>query len=375
MQRETARTGAFSAVAGPFLLSRLLVWAILLVSVLVRAVPPDVNSKAWAFTVHRVAVVPALRAAVEGGDSTSYVEVARAGYHGEITRVYPPAFPMLLRAAAAFTGEFWLTACVLNSVLMLVGLWALFRLSRLAGLDDAGARRAVALCCVFPMSYFLSLPFAEALLFCCSTLALMLAMEGRWWLAGLFGAVASATKVPGSLILIPLLILYWQRFGWRIRREIVPVLLSPAGMAGYLIYLRLHGTMDFHASQQEFGHRGVGLFFVPIVEYLRHPNVFSAWNFYPMHFLAMVVMFAAGWILVRRRQAALGFYALAVILLPLAATETLASLTRYCVPCAALYVALAYLPERWYRIFFAGSVLLFAAFALLYALRFGMAMA
>jgi len=82
------------AVIVPFLITRCAVLALFLVTLFVRPAGPDsdgVNS----FVVRRPpSPITELQAAVAGGDAKSYVEIARDGYRGEITRVYPPAFPM-----------------------------------------------------------------------------------------------------------------------------------------------------------------------------------------------------------------------------------------------------------------------------------------
>ena len=363
-------------VLGPFLFSRLAIFALFLVPSFVRVIPAD-STGVGAFTVVRAPLVSSLRHSVQGGDSYYYVEIASEGYHGELTRAYPPGYPLALAAAARMTGEYWLTGSALNSLLMLGGLVALYKVVLTLGLSLDDARRAVVLCCIFPGTHFMSVPLGESMLFLTSTWAICFGCRQQWWYAGLCGVVASVSKVPGSLVVIPLVILYFQKYQWSIRKELIPILLVPSGMAGYLAYLYRRGEMDFHAVQRASGHAGMGSFLTPIFQYLRHPGVFSSWNVYPLHIAAMTLMFASGFYLIRKGYYAHGCYALACILLPLTVTQTLASLTRYSLPCCSLYVALALLgrAKGLYAGYYAICIVVSAGLALLYGLRFGVAMA
>lgn len=362
-------------VAVPFLVTRCTLLFVFLLTVFVSPTP-DNPDHVRGFTVQRSPLAAAFRSAVTGGDSVSYVDVAENGYRGEITRVYPPAFPMALRAAAELTGEYWLTGCMLSSLFMLAGLAALFRLSLVTGLSNDDALRAVWLSCIFPGTHFMSLPFAESMLFAAATWAIVAAMEQRWLAAALFGILASITKVPGSLVAIPLAVTCYQQHGLRIRKQWLAVLCVPTGMAAYLAYLFAHHTLDFAPARQLFGHQGTGFFLVPVWQYLRHPNVFSLWNLYPMHFCAMLLMFFSGALLLRRGEPALGLYALACVLFPLTATQTLASLTRYALPCCSVYVALAIFcgTGQRYEFLRLAFTVIALPLAFLYALHYGIAM-
>ena len=155
------------------------------------------------------------------------------------------------------------------------------------------------------------------------------------------------------------------------------MLLVPSGMAAYLLYLYLHGTLDFRPSQKHFSQQGVGLFIVPIWQYIRHPFIFHTWHLMPLHFAVMMLAFAAGFLLIRRGQPALGTYTLASVLFPLTATRAMASMTRYMLPCCALYLALAILGRspKVYETLYVVCLLLFVGLTLLCALQFGIGQA
>ena len=56
-------------------------------------------------------------------------------------------------------------------------------------------------------------------------------------LVGALLAVAAISRAPGILLVLPILLLYVQRDGWRPTRDWLPLLLAPVALALYLGYL------------------------------------------------------------------------------------------------------------------------------------------
>ena len=267
----------------PFAVTRLVILVLLLLPSFIRVIP-ELPEGVHAVAVVKAPILRSLREAVRGGDSLYYLEIAKEGYHGELSRNFPPGYPMAVAVVAAVTGEYWLTATFLSSLLMCAGLVALYRTSLAIGLTEDDADRAVLLCCVFPGTHFMSLPFAESLLFMSSTWAIYCAFSQRWWLAGVCGICASIAKIPGSLVILPMAVFYYQQYRFSLRRELVPILAVPFGLLGYWGYLYSRASLDFHEIQRRFGHAGVSFFLAPIWAYVKHPGAFSVWQIYPLHF-------------------------------------------------------------------------------------------
>ena len=114
-----------------------------------------------------------------------------------------------------------------------VALYLLHRLTELE-LGRAAAGPAVLLLCVFPASVFLGAPYSESLFLAASVGAFYAARTGHWAAAGAAAAAASATRSAGVLLLLPLVILYWQGTepGRRLRPHLAWLALAPAGLAG-----------------------------------------------------------------------------------------------------------------------------------------------
>ena len=93
---------------------------------------------------------------------------------------------------------------------------ALYGLHRLTTLElgrarvgrPSAARMAVYALAFAPMAFFLSAVYSESLYLALSIGLFWSAREGRWGYVGLLGALASATRSTGVVLLVPALILY-----------------------------------------------------------------------------------------------------------------------------------------------------------------------
>src|SRR5258708_14639405 len=86
---------------------------------------------------------------------------------------------------------------------------ALFYLARL-DLPRARAERAVLLMTVFPFGFFFGLVYTESLFLLLTVLSFYGFRTRRWWLGGGAGALATATRVNGILMLPALAWIAWR---------------------------------------------------------------------------------------------------------------------------------------------------------------------
>jgi hypothetical protein len=213
-------------------------------------------------------------------DAAWYLGVAAHGYgpaHEGLTRFmgFFPLYPLLVRAVAATvtypfgTRVSYVLAGSLVSAAALVP--ALYLLHRLAELDLGPrlARATVALTLAFPTAFFFAAPYTESLFLLLSVGAIYAARLGRWPLAGLAAALASATRPGGVLVLVPLVMLYlWgprsdrpprpraspaarplpaHRPSW----DVLWLGLAPAGALAFFAFLRArYGHFDAYLTVQ-----------------------------------------------------------------------------------------------------------------------------
>src|SRR3954447_16210052 len=101
------------------------------------------------------------------------------------------------------------------------------------------ARLSVLMLALFPGALWFGAPYSESLFLLLSVGAFYCARTGRWALAGGAAALASATRSAGIVLLVPLLILWWQSRPRRRVRDLGWIALAPLGLALYSLYLAL----------------------------------------------------------------------------------------------------------------------------------------
>jgi len=90
---------------------------------------------------------------------------------------------------------------------------------------------------------------------CCSQAGCCVAaLADRWWLAGILGAAASATRAQGVLLVAFLIVLCFQK-----RRGWFSILLVPCGLAAFCVFLwRITGNPFAFAGIQSEWQRSAG---------------------------------------------------------------------------------------------------------------------
>jgi hypothetical protein len=138
-------------------------------------------------------------------DGGWYMRIAHDGYTTSLHPLSPytptvaflPLLPVLLRITMFITGLNVLYAGVLTSFVIgaaaSAAVWFFVRWL----VDRATADRATALWCFFPGAMALSMVYTEGLLVILAVICLVALMRGRWLIAGLAAAAASATSPEG----------------------------------------------------------------------------------------------------------------------------------------------------------------------------------
>jgi hypothetical protein len=193
-------------------------------------------------------------------DSGWYYQIARDGYRfvvggppvglgkpGKIA--FFPVYPLLMRYAGRLFGH-GPAAPYLGGILVswtafagaMVTLWYLARLD----LDDERARRAVVLATVFPFAFFFGAVYTESVFLLATVAAFYCFRPRRWALGGCAGAVATATRVNGILMLPALAWIAWRETQPSLRDRLhaaLGLLLATAGLGAYSLYIyRLTGN-------------------------------------------------------------------------------------------------------------------------------------
>jgi len=371
MKGQAVNPRIWSAVLPSFLVSRAIVFTLMLVGPLVSVASVD---GILSLNVRRpVSLYAALSSLAGTGDAAAYREIAAEGYGVPQNRSYFPGFPLIWRGAARLTREYPVTGIFISNVCFLAALPILYLLCLEVGCSSSAAERAVFYACFYPVSHFFSLPLTESLFFLLSIGSVYLAVREKWALAGFVGMGAAATRLVG-LMLVPTLALIWWRRYRRPSPAIIFAIVPALGLAGFCTYMyAAYGdALAFLHSQSSYGHSlqwGAAL-----LDYLRSPRIFHAWHFYPLHFVSVMVAGMSIVALIKRGKAALAVYLIGCIAIPL--SSDLASMTRYAMDSFPLFLGISYLTENprvdcYARVV---SASLLAVMALACGFRFGLAM-
>lgn len=175
-------------------------------------------------------------------DGLHYLSIASIGY-GYAQQAFFPLYSALISKLAplfAFPVSAGVAISLVSFALALVFLVKLLSLDE----DSRTVRLTILALLFFPVSFFFSFVYTEGLFFLLLILAFYCARTRRWYLAGLFGALASYTRFVG-IFLIPALGLEWWQQGPASRRllHLLPILAMSVGLLVYMNYLG-HTTGD-----------------------------------------------------------------------------------------------------------------------------------
>ena len=177
-------------------------------------------------------------------DAGWYLNIAQHGYayNGnpaqEQNLVFLPLYPLACRLCHRGTG-LSLPRCgvLLSNLAFLAALAALYALTA-RELGPAVARDTVLLLAFFPTSFVFSTMYTEACYLVLSLFAWAAFRRQRWLVGGLWAGLASATRVPGILLVVPLLCEGLPRVTARRQwgRLLLACGLAGSGLAGFMLY-------------------------------------------------------------------------------------------------------------------------------------------
>jgi hypothetical protein len=185
-------------------------------------------------------------------DAGWYYQIARYGYWfvpggpsagigkpGKIA--YFPLYPFLGGYAGQLFGPSgpatYLGLIVVSWVAFAAALVVLYWLARW-DLDHDGAIRAVVLAAIFPFAFFFGMPYTESLFLLLTLIAFYCFRRQHWFAGGVAGALTTATRVNGVLMVPSLAWIAWRHAVPSARvRAAASLALVGAGVAAYSAYV------------------------------------------------------------------------------------------------------------------------------------------
>jgi hypothetical protein len=351
-------------------------------------------------------------------DSGFYLNIAHSGYWGKETLhqmsnwVFFPLYPLLIRLTASpfGTGDdtYRFAGIFVSNVMALVACSYLYKLTKHEFGSNVAARAVIYLL-LFPMSFYLSAIYTESLFLALTVGCMYYARTRRWWLAGIFGGLASLTRPQGILLLVVVAWEYWQYLGdqfapmhmvtgivargqewsrsrllglkralaaWRTWPGFVALLLIPLGLGLFCLYAQWKVGSFFAFQESEYYGWGYRLSnpIMLVLHMLHHPRPTSPydWTFYGLAMTLIIAFFLLAIPIFRKLPPVYGIFTLLALIMPLTLGK-LNGIGRYYMVVFPIYMLLAWWTSRgnvaWSE---RKHTLLVASFAILLAL--GMAM-
>ena len=293
-----------------------------------------------------------LRKTMSQADANHYMGIAQEGYDRSPfdlnnprshSFAFFPLLPMLVWVIRQITHDPMLWSAALCNLFLFFALVLLYRLTLAFGYGDSVARRTIFYLAAFPVSYFFSMPFTESLFVFLTVASFYAAKRERWWLAGVAGMFASATRLTGIMLLPSLLVLSWQIYRSVQVRKVASLLLIPIGLLSYMFFCwRWSGDpLAFVHASQAWGRRPSAFFLSALFNYLIRPyEIVAGWHFNLLNACCALLCFFCIYVLARKREWALALYTFLAVLLPLS-SGILQSLERYTMGFFPVFIGLA----------------------------------
>lgn len=275
--KQKSKKEIFQAVIGPLIFSRfvllLVAWFSQYFQASTQYFPANHATSQFAFSSFRFLDVWGR------WDSGWYLKIAQQGYLfsnvGEQqgnSFAFFPLYPSLIKLFSLIipqqflSQEVWLfIAVALSNLFFLFGLVLFYYLVKDILLDKLKtekeatsiASKSVILLLFFPTSFFFSAAYSEALFFLLAVGSFSLIRSKKYFLASLVISLASVTRPYGILLLLPLLIDYFQdrkwqisKINWQLFSFVLPILALGAYL--YYCYIQSGDFLTFLHAQGEW---------------------------------------------------------------------------------------------------------------------------
>lgn len=173
-------------------------------------------------------------------DAQHYLDIATQGYHGKDIAFFP-LYPFLIHVVGDLIGDHLVAGLLISNIAFLGALAFLYALVKLEFGDNSVAFHAIFYVAIFPTAIFFSAVYTESLFLMLTVASVYFARRGNFITSGVFGALASMTRVEGILTVLPLAHEVWrawrERRGTTLARGAAGLALVPLGIGAYMFYL------------------------------------------------------------------------------------------------------------------------------------------
>ncbi len=312
-------------------------------------------------------------------DGEHYASIAYQGYL-PLTYFYFPVFPLVTKFLAGILGGGFKNVALaglfisnISFLTALIGIWKLIKIDYKSDI----AKIAILLLLIFPTSFYFGAFYTESFFLALTVWAFYAARRRRWLIAGLLGAVLTATRITGLAFFPAVAYEIWRAKKEKPKLNLLLPILSlifiPFGLGIYMLYLNkaTGNPLEFFSSITIFGQqRSTNLVLLPQVFYRYFfkiiPNL--TFSYFPVVFstfleiiTALVFLLLLAWSFFKLRLS-YSLYFLAGYLIP-PLSGSFSSFPRYVIILFPAFLLMAILSKRLPKI--AKAVIFLLLFATL----------
>lgn len=164
-------------------------------------------------------------------DAHWYLGIADHGYYYKpneySSTAFFPLYPLLIQAVTFLThGNPAIIGILLSSLFTFLSCLLLFYLAKELWNNKETAFRSALFLLIFPTAFFLISPYTESLFLLLSLASFYCAHKQKWFFAILSGIFLTATRTTGILIILPLLLLYFEHHPFSLKNVLTPKFLG-----------------------------------------------------------------------------------------------------------------------------------------------------
>lgn len=297
-------------------------------------------------------------------DGVHYLRIVTMGYESsQYSQAFFPLYPILIKIMT-IENYYFISAIVLSNLLLLLAIYVFYRLLRI---DYEGkiCFRSIILLLSFPTAYYFGSIYSESLFFFLTVSSLFFLRKDHYLVAGFFGALASATRILG-LLLIPVFLIdiyiAVKKGKLQIKSEqffkaVISTLIPPLGLLLYMWYLKVgfNNPLYFLTSQPAFGAERSSLPIVLLPQvFFRYIKMLitvpvNSWQFFSsaleLTFAIIAVMVLVGTF--KKIRFSYWVFSLGCVIVP-TLTGTFSSMPRYILMMFLLLPFLAKLSKKYF---------------------------
>jgi Gpi18-like mannosyltransferase len=305
-------------------------------------------------------------------DSFWYLGIAQDGYSldynpwGLYNIVFFPLYPLLIKIVSFFTaGNFALVGWLISILFLFLALVYLFKITKKFH-PEIDSYLPIIFLLIFPTAFFLNAVYTESLFLFLSLACFYYGLKKRFVWSGIFGLLASLTRVSGILLFIPIAWEYLKTNDFKLKSvlnvKFLPLFFIPLGTFCFFLYhyFKFGNFLLFFEIQKNWGRTfsiEKGHF-----DFFSNPAIVN----FSLDVFFVIFSLTITFFVFKKLRTSYGLYMLATIIVPLG-TGTFMSVGRYILILFPTYILLAsiknqYLKQVWALI----SILFLALYIILF---------